>query len=287
MTDNPSNTVAVLGTGLMGAGIARNLARKGFAVRAWNRTPQKAQALKADGVEPFDTPADAARNADIIVTMLKDGSTVTEAVAAALPGLRKGVVWLQLSTVGDEAIDKLAAFAEENGIVFYDAPVQGTRQPAEQGKLVVLAAGPEDKRETAQSVFDAIGQRTLWVSDKPGASSRLKLALNAYVFAITHGTAETLAIAKALGVDPALVVEAVAGGPLDGGFFQGKAAAILKGDYSTSFSVENAIKDAKLVVAALAGKGVQADLVAAGLTRFQRVAAAGHGEEDIAASFLA
>lgn len=125
------------------------------------------------------------------------------------------------------------------------------------------------------------------LSDKPGASSRLKLALNAYVFAITHGTAETLAIAKALGVDPALVVEAVAGGPLDGGFFQGKAAAILKGDYSTSFSVENAIKDAKLVVAALAGKGVQADLVAAGLTRFQRVAAAGHGEEDIAASFLA
>lgn len=287
MTDNLSTTVAVLGTGLMGAGIARNLARKGFAVRAWNRTPEKAQALKADSVEPFDTPADAARDADIIVTMLKDGPAVTEAVAAALPTLRKGVIWLQLSTVGDEAIDRLAAFADENGVVFYDAPVQGTRQPAEQGKLVILAAGPEDKRDVAQSVFDAIGQRTLWVSDKPGASSRLKLALNAYVFAITHGTAETLAIAKTLGVDPALVIDAVTGGPLDSGFFQGKAAAIIKGDFSTSFSVENAIKDARLVLDALAGTGVQADLVAAGLSRFQRVTDAGHGEEDIAASFLA
>ncbi|WEF25810.1 NAD(P)-binding domain-containing protein [Paracoccus sp. S3-43] len=153
-----------------------DLARKGFSVRAWNRTAEKAQALETDGIQAFDTPADAARDADIIVTMLKDGPAVTEAVAAALPGLRKGVIWLQLSTVGDEATDKLAAFAEENGIVFYDAPVQGTRQPAEQGKLVILAAGPEDKREVAQSVFDAIGQRTLWVSDKPGASSRRKLS---------------------------------------------------------------------------------------------------------------
>lgn len=260
MTTSFSRTVAVLGAGLMGAGIARRLAHEGFTVHAWNRTPEKAQALEADGIQPFDHPADAVRDADILVTMLKDGPAVSDALAAALPGLRKGAVWLQISTVGGEATDELASFANDNGIIFYDAPVQGTRQPAEQGKLVVLAAGPEDKREIAQSVFDAIGQRTIWVSDKPGASSRLKLALNAFVFAITHGTAETLAIAKALGVDPALVVEAVTGGPLDSGFFQGKAVAILKGDYSTSFSVENAIKDSQLVVDALAGTGVQADL---------------------------
>ncbi|RYB96851.1 NAD-binding protein, partial [Ciceribacter ferrooxidans] len=82
----------------------------------------------------------------------------------------------------------------------------------------------------------------------PGASSRLKLALNAYVFALTHGTAETLAIARALGVDPALVIEALTGGPLDSGYFQAKGAAMLKGDFSTSFSVDNGVKDARLVV---------------------------------------
>lgn len=287
MTNTSSRTVAILGTGLMGAGIARNLARKGFAVRAWNRTSTKALALKADGVEPFDTPVEAVRNADIIVTMLKDGPTVRDAVTAALPNLHKGVVWLQLSTVGSEAIDSLASFARENDFVFYDAPIQGTRQPAEQGKLLILASGPENRREVAQSVFDAIGQRTIWISDKPGASSRLKLALNAFVFAITHGTAETLAIAKALGVDPAFVVEAIRGGPLDSGFFQGKAATTLKGDYTTSFSVDNAIKDTTLVLDALAGTGARADLVAAGLARFQRASAAGNGEADIAASFLA
>lgn len=286
-SSNATLSVAVLGTGIIGAAVARNLSRKGFDVRAWNRTAEKARALTADGVKACDAAADAVHDADVVVTVLKDGPAVSEAMAAALPGLRKEAVWLQLSTVGSEEIETLASFAEKNRLVFYDAPVQGTRQPAEQGKLTILASGPEKERGTAQAVFDAIGQRTLWVSDKPGASSRLKLALNAFVFALTHGIAETLAIAKALDVDPALVVEAVTGGPLDSGYFQGKAAAIIKGDYATSFSVDNGVKDARLVVAALTGTGVQADLATAGLARFQRVAQIGHGGKDIAASFLA
>ncbi|MCJ8520335.1 3-hydroxyisobutyrate dehydrogenase [Pseudorhizobium tarimense] len=288
MTDNSSALpVAVLGTGIIGAAVARNLARKGFAVRAWNRSAEKAQALAADGVTPFENAADAVRGATIIVTVLKDGPAVAEAMNAALPGVTKGAIWLQLSTVGVEAMDGLSGFAAANDLVLYDAPVQGTRHPAEQGKLIILASGPDGMRETAQSVFDAIGQKTLWVSDTAGVSSRLKLALNAYVFALTHGTAETLAIARALGVDPALVIEAVTGGPLDSNYFQGKGAAMLKGDFATSFSVENGVKDARLVVEALKGTGVCADLAEAGLARFQRAADAGHGDKDIAASFLA
>ncbi|WP_448204862.1 NAD(P)-dependent oxidoreductase [Azospirillum sp. sgz302134] len=283
---SPGLQVAVLGTGLIGAAVARNLARKGFTVRAWNRSAEKAQALAVDGVEPFDHAAEAVRDAAIILTVLKDGPAVNDAMTAALPGLRKGAVWLQLSTVGVAAIDELVGFAAENGIVIYDAPVQGTRQPAEQGKLVILASGPEREREVAQAVFDAIGQRTLWISDKPGAGSRIKLALNAFVFALTHGTAETLAIAKALGIDPALVIDAVTGGPLDSGYFQSKAGAMLKGDYTTSFSVGNGVKDARLVVEALGETDVRAELAEAGLARFQRAANAGHAEKDIAASFL-
>jgi len=288
MADNSiALPVAVLGTGIIGAAVARNLARKGFAVRAWNRSAEKASALAADGVVPFLNAADAVRGAEIVVTVLKDGPAVTEAMAAALPGMSKGIIWLQLSTVGAEAIDKMASFSAENDLVLFDAPVQGTRQPAEQGKLVILASGPEEKRHIAQSIFDAIGQRTLWVSEETGTSSRLKLALNAYVFALTHGTAETLAIARALGVDPALVIEAVTGGPLDSGYFQGKGAAMLKGDFSISFSVENGVKDARLVVDTLKGAGVRADLAEAGLARFERVVRAGHGDKDIAASILA
>ncbi len=279
--------VAVLGTGIIGAAVARNLAAKGFAVRAWNRSPAKAQALVADGVTSFDDPADAVAGAAAIVTVLKDGPAVEEAMAAARSGIVAGAVWLQLSTVGVEATDMLATRARDAGLVFYDAPVLGTRQPAEQGKLTVLASGPHEGRDTAQAIFDAIGQRTLWVGDTPGASSRLKLALNAYVFALTHATAETLAIARALGVDPALAMEAIGGGPLDSGYFQGKGAAMLRGDFATSFSVENGLKDARLVVAALAGTGLHADLADASVARFQRAADAGHGDKDIAASFLA
>jgi len=288
MTDtHPTRAVAVLGTGLIGAAIARNLARKRFEVRAWNRSAEKARALAVDGVAPFDSAVEAVRDARIVVTVLKDGPAVEEAMAMALPNLRKGSVWLQLSTVGVRAISTISDFAAKNGIVLYDAPVQGTRQPAEQGKLMILASGPESERDAAQSVFDAIGQRTLWVSDTPGASSRLKLALNAFVFALTHGTAEALAIAKGLGINPAHVIEAITGGPLDSGYFQSKGAAMLKGDFITNFSVENGVKDAKLLMEAVAVTGVRADLAEAGLARFNRVAEAGHDEKDIAASFLA
>lgn len=285
-TSHSAIPIAVLGTGIIGAAVARNLVRKGYKVHAWNRSAAKAFALESDGVTPFENVADAVRDVAIIVTVLKDGAAVTDTITAALPSLAEGVVWLQLSTVGIKAIEQLSNLATEHGMTFYDAPVQGTRQPAEQGKLVILASGPKDKRATAQSVFDAIGQRTLWVSETAGESSRLKLALNAYVFALTHGTAETFAIARTLGVDPALVIDAVTGSPLDSGYFQSKAAAMLRGDYSTSFSVDNGVKDAQLIVEALKEAGIHADLAEAGLARFERATEAGHGDKDIAASFL-
>ncbi|TFW09787.1 NAD(P)-dependent oxidoreductase [Oxalobacteraceae bacterium OM1] len=280
-------TIAVLGTGLIGAPVARNLHKRGFKVRAWNRTAGKAQALAADGVEACASPADAVQDADIIVTVLNDGRSVQEAMLAAAPALRQGAIWLQLSTVGVDAITSLADWAGQHGLVFYDAPVQGTRQPAEMAQLVVLASGPTAQRETVQAVFEAIGKRTLWVAEQPGASSRLKLALNNWAFALTHGLAESLALATGLGVDPALVVDVVTGGPMDSGYFQAKAAAILADNYATSFSIANAAKDARLVMDAAAQSGVRLDAAQAGLQRFERALAAGHGAKDMAASYLA
>lgn len=287
MSTDTSPTIAVLGTGLIGAPVARNLRKRGFTVRAWNRTAAKAQALAADGVEACASPAEAVRGAGIIVTVLKDGPSVQEAMHAAAPALRQGAIWLQLSTVGIEGVSTLAGWAEQLGLVFYDAPVQGSRQPAEMAQLLILASGPIAQREAVRPVFDAIGKRTLWVSEQVGASSRLKLSLNNWVFALTHGLAESLALAKGLGVDPALVVDVVTGGPMDSGYFQAKAAAILADDYGTSFSIANAVKDARLVVDAAAQAGVQVDVAQAGLWRFERALAAGYGDKDMAASYLA
>lgn len=285
--DRKPLTLAVLGTGLIGAPVARNLSKHGFRVNAWNRTAAKAQALTPDGIQALPNPADAVQGADIVLTLLKDGPSVLQAMQAAAPTLSKGTLWLQLSTVGIEDTATLAAFAAEHGLVFYDAPVQGTRQPAEQGQLVILASGPAAARADVQPVFDAIGKRTLWVSEQVGASSRLKLALNSWVFALTHGIAESIAIAKGLGVDPALMVDVVKDGPLDSGYFRLKAAAILADDYSTSFSIANAVKDARLVVDAALQAGVRVDAAQAGLSRFERALEAGHGDKDMAASYLA
>lgn len=285
----PSNhtTIALLGTGLIGTPIARNLHKRGFTVRAWNRTGAKAQALVADGIQACDSPADAVLGADIVMTVLKDGPAVRQVVQAAAPALSKGTIWLQLSTVGCEEIGTLAALADRQGLVFYDAPVQGSRQPAELAQLVILASGPVEWRATVQPVFEAIGKRTVWVSEQTGVSSRLKLALNNWVFALTHGLAESLALAKGLGVDPQLVVDVVTGGPMDSAYFQAKAAAILAGDYTASFSLANAVKDARLVVDAAAGAGVPMDAARAGLGRFERALQCGHADKDMAASYLA
>lgn len=287
MSTDTLPTIAVLGTGLIGAPIARNLRSRGFTVRAWNRTAAKALALATDGVYVFDTPAEAVQGASIIVTVIKDGPSVQEAMQAAAPALLQGAIWLQLSTVGIKGTETLTTLAEQLGLVFYDSPVQGTRQPAEMAQLVILASGPIAQRDAVQPVFDAIGKRTLWVSEQAGTSSRLKLALNNWVFALTHGLAESLVLAKGLGIDPELVVDVVTGGPMDSGYFQAKAAAILADNYATSFSIVNAVKDARLVVDAATQYDVRMDAAQAGLTRFERALAAGHGDKDIAASYLA
>ncbi|KTC39430.1 3-hydroxyisobutyrate dehydrogenase [Pseudomonas sp. ABAC61] len=279
-------SVAVLGIGIMGAAVARNLQRQGFAVRAWNRTPQKARVLEADGVQFCEQVADAVRGAEVIITLHKDGPAVLAAMEQAASALEPGTLWLQMATVGVQACTELEDFARARELVFYDAPVLGTRQPAEQGQLVVLGSGPEVHRAALQRLFDAIAKRVLWVSEQPGGGSRLKLALNSWVLALTHGAAESLALAKGLGVDPALVVELVTGGPLDSGYFQAKTAAMLNDDYHPSFTLANALKDAQLMVAAAQQAGVRVDLAEAGIQRFQRALDKGHGDKDMAASYL-
>ncbi|GIF08370.1 NAD(P)-dependent oxidoreductase [Actinoplanes siamensis] len=281
-------TVAVLGTGIMGAAMARNLARAGHAVRVWNRHRDKAEPLAADGAHVADSPAEAVTGADVILTMLYDGETVRTVLAEAVDGLRPGALWVQSTTAALPDIAELAATAAEHGLVFFDAPVLGTRQPAEAGQLTVLAAGPPEHRDAVAPVFAAIGSRTVWTGADPGAATRLKLVANTWVLAVTHGAAETLALAKGLGVDPADFFGVIEGGPLDLGYLRAKGAAILEDRLTpASFAVVTAEKDARLIVGAGADHGVRLDATAAGAQRFRRAAEQGHGDEDMAASYYA
>ncbi|MFI7614776.1 NAD(P)-dependent oxidoreductase [Nonomuraea terrae] len=282
-------TVAMLGTGIMGAAMARNLLKSGMQVTVWNRTQDRARPLAADGATVAGSPADAVRGADVVITMLLDGDAVHAAMTAASSGLRAGQVWAQMSTVGIEAAGRLAALAAGHGLTYVDAPVQGTKQPAEQGTLIILASGPQAARQTLTPVFDALGQRTLWL-DENGASAagtKLKMATVSYAISLTAVVAESLALARGLGLDPALVREVLSGGPLDNAYLQTKSKAILEGDFTPSFTVRNAEKDTRLIVEAGERAGVKLDVVAAAGERFRRAEAQGHGDEDMCATYHA
>ncbi|MFE0677252.1 NAD(P)-dependent oxidoreductase [Streptomyces sp. NPDC058867] len=283
-------TVAVLGTGIMGAAMARNLARAGHAVRAWNRTRAKAEPLAADGAFVAESPAEAVRGADVVLTVLYDGPAALDVMGEAAPALSPGAAWVQSTTAGLDALPALAAFAREHGLAFYDAPVLGTRQPAEAGRLTVLAAGPEDGREHVTPVFEAVGARTVWTGDDgaAGSATRLKLVANSWVIAATTAAGEALALSRALDVDPQQFFALIAGGPLDMGYLHAKSALILEDRLSPAqFAVSTAAKDARLIVEAGERGGVRLDVAAAGAARLERAAAQGHAEEDMAAAYFA
>ncbi|GAA1353269.1 NAD(P)-dependent oxidoreductase [Streptomyces beijiangensis] len=283
-------SVAVLGTGIMGAAMARNLCHApGIDVTAWNRTRARAEPLAAEGARIAATPAEAVSGADVVLTMLYDGDAVLDTMRQAAPSLAPGAVWLQSTTAGVELLPALAELAAVHGLLFVDAPVLGTRAPAEKGLLTILAAGPEAARTALEPVLAAVGQRTMWISDDgtTGAATRLKLVCNSWVLTLTQGTAEALALAKGLGVEPESFLSAVAGGPLDCGYLHAKSEAILTDDYTPSFSVTTAAKDARLIVEAAESHGVRLDVAAAGAERFRRAEEQGHGDKDMAATYFA
>jgi 3-hydroxyisobutyrate dehydrogenase len=280
-------TVAVLGTGIMGAAMAHNLLSAGMKVRAWNRSREKAEPLEKDGAEVVDHPKDAARDADFILTMLADADVVEEALrGGVLTALAEDGVWLQMSTVGEEGSGRLAEIASEHGIHYVDAPVLGTKQPAEQGQLIVLASGPEEVRERSEEIFGAVGSKSVWLGEA-GEGSRLKLVINNWIVGLLGVLAETVAFAEALGVDPAKFLETIEGGPLGLPYAQIKGNMMVEDDFPTSFSAKLARKDAALVLDAAEAHALRMRITESVAARLDEAIQAGHGEEDMAAVYRA
>jgi 3-hydroxyisobutyrate dehydrogenase len=269
--------IAFIGTGIMGAPMARHLAAAGNDVVAWNRTRAKAEGIEGVGVA--DDPAAAVHGAAVVVTMLSDGAAVEEVMG----DVHGEAVWWQCSTVGLEATDRLRALAGERGLTYVDAPVLGTRQPAEDGKLTVLASGPPDALDTLAPLFDAVAAKTVRLGEA-GEGTRAKLVMNHWVLALTAATAETIGLAQALDVDPGVFLAGIAGGPLDSAYAQMKGAMILEdrtGD--VSFPLKHAHKDALLVLEAARANHADIALAPAIEERFARASDAGLDDHDMAA----
>ncbi len=258
MTDTTSNSfprpaIALLGAGTMGSAMAQRLLDQGFRVGVWNRTPTPLAALTQHGAAASTTPAEAVAAADVVVTMLPNGDVVEDVMlrAGTLESLRANATWAQMSTIGVEATERIAAEVARRrpDVLFVDAPVSGSRDPARNGRLLILASGPDGPHRPVDAVFAALGQRTLWLGPA-GLGSRLKLVLNAWLAFEIEAAAEASALAERLGVPYADLADAVAGGPLASGVAFAKLIKMERGDYAADFSLAWAVKDLDLALGA-------------------------------------
>jgi 3-hydroxyisobutyrate dehydrogenase len=264
--------VAVLGTGIMGGPIARNLVASGHEVRAWNRTREKAEGL---GATVVDTPAEAVAGVEVVLTMLADGPTVE----AVVPELEPDVLWIQSSTVGVADTERFAARHPR----FLDAPVLGSRPAAEAGELLVLAAGPE----RPEQLLGAYSNRVMWLADVPGAGTKLKLTINLWILNLVENLGETMALSEALGLDQRWFLDAIKGRPMDSPYAQMKGDKIINGDQSPAFALTLATKDVGLALEMAEAAGIDLGLGPVTHERFRRAIELGHGDEDMAAAWFA
>ena len=279
--------VAVLGTGIMGSAMARNLLRAGLAVTVWDRSPEATAGLEREGARAAGSPAEAVRDADVVITTLPTAAVVESVMFGdrVAEAFTPGAVWAQMGTIGVEATEQTAARLEQvrPGVLFVDAPVSGSKGPAEQGQLLILASGPDAAKEPLSGPFAAIGRNTVWLG-AAGQGSRMKLVVNAYMSTLIEGVAEAVELARRLDIDVAALDAAIEGGPLDAPIADAKLHKIATSDYAPEFPLQWALKDVDLALDAGGGTGLP--LLAALSSQWHAVVDAGHGREDVSAARL-
>ncbi len=277
--------VAVLGTGIMGSAMAGNLVSAGLRTTVWDRSPAATAPLSDAGALVAASAAEAARDAQVVVTMLPTADVVNSVIFAGgvAQALAGGAVWAQMGTIGLAATTGIGSRLGQlrPDVLFVDAPVSGSKGPAEAGQLLILASGPPAAAEAVRPVFSAIGRKTVWLGEA-GQGSRMKLVVNAYMSVLIQGVAEALELAGRLGVDDSELAEAIEGGPLDAPIADAKLHKMERGDFAPEFPLEWALKDVDLAIAA-AGED-ELPLLAALSRQWHAAVEAGHGREDISAA---
>jgi len=268
--------------------MARNLAAAGLRTTVWDRTPQAAAPLAGAGARVATSPQEAVRDAGVVITMLPTADAVESVMFAGevTEALARGAVWAQMGTIGITATTRLAHQLGRlrPGVLLVDAPVSGSKGPAEAGQLLILASGPPAAQAIVQPAFSAIGRKTVWLGEA-GQGSRMKLVANSYLSFLIEGVAEALELASRLGIDAAALDEVIEGGPLSAPIADAKLYKMRSGDFAPEFPLEWALKDVDLALAAADGDRLP---MLEALSRQWRLAVeAGHGREDISAARLA
>jgi 3-hydroxyisobutyrate dehydrogenase len=274
--------VAVLGTGIMGTALTGTLARAGHEVTAWNRTRERADGAAEAGATVADSVESAVADADAVLLTLFDGEAVLDVMARGL-GAGQQAVWLQASTVGVAAAARVRELAYQQRADVLEVMMLGTKAPAEHGALTLLVSGPQALDARVAELLDAISGKIVRLGEALGEASALKLATNAWVASITSATAQSIALARSLGLDPQLFLDAIADAPVDSRYAHVKGAAMIGGSFSPSFTVDGVVKDVGLMIDAAAASGVPDDLLVTVQEFFRTASQRGHGADDMAA----
>ncbi len=235
--------IAVLGTGLMGARMARNLLQAGHEVAAWNRSPAKARALAGDGAQASDSAAEAVMGADFVITMLSDGAATGAMIGdnAVTDALREGAVWLDMSSIKPEEARAQAAHLQGLGFAHLDAPVSGGTKGAEEGSLAIMVGGEAAVFERAAPVFAAMGRA---VHVGPAGAGQLAKLANQAIVAVTIGVvAEAMLLLQKGGADPAAVRQALKGGFADSVILQQHGERMTEGNFQPGGLSKFQLKD--------------------------------------------
>jgi 3-hydroxyisobutyrate dehydrogenase len=274
--------VAFLGIGTMGHGMATSALRAGIPAIVWNRRPEATRDLAELGAQVADSAAEAARKAAIVVTMVTDADAVISIARdqGMLAALAPGAILAQMGTIGVAGIDRVAVMVdgERPEVTLVDAPVSGSKDPAAQGKLTIFASGPDEARSRVATLFDALGERTVWVG-AAGAGSRLKIVNNTWLAFESEAVAAAVALARRLGLEIEQVVDALEGGPLVSPWQAAKLQRIATGEFSAQFALSLALKDVRLALQAANDDRFAA--LACLADEWQQVVDRGLGDQDL------
>lgn len=281
--------VGFIGLGAMGAAMARNVNKGGYTLGVYNRTRSRCQPFEAEGNSVYANPAEAVAANDAVIIMVTDPAAlhaVLEDETGILAGLREkptdGTLIINMSTVSPDATLDAANRIRAAGGRFVDAPVSGTVKPAEDGTLIVLAAGDDQDLDAAEPLLKTMGKAVVRCGAS-GQATRMKLVLNLILAGMMQSLAEGLSLAASQGLDGNAVLNALSGGPLGAGLYQMKGGMMLGKEFPKQFPVDLMFKDLNLVLETAGQSRLPLPMTAAIRETFNAARGLGYGDEDMAA----
>jgi 3-hydroxyisobutyrate dehydrogenase-like beta-hydroxyacid dehydrogenase len=279
-TRNP--TVGVIGLGLMGSAFASNLLLRGYEVHVYNRTKQKAEPLTAKGAVLHPSAKDLASSVDIVMTSLTDQSAIDNVALGEtgfLSSMRKGSLWIDLSTIDPTASVRHAEAAKKAGVDRLDAPVVGSEDLASTGELVILVGGSNEVFQKYQSFLNELGKTVCYLGPD-GNGHKMKLDVNLYLGLIGESFSEALVLSQKQGFDAKTFVQIINKTPHKNAFSEGKGPKIAGGNFEAAFSLNNLLKDLKLADKQASETGAILPMSKVALAEYSNAAEDGDGDKD-------